>query len=94
MNVTLSPQSERLLRQMVDSGRYHGTAETLEEALTVLDEQHRVERLRAMVAVGESEIERGEYAIWSPELSEQITREARHVSRVLIITADCCQDAG
>ncbi len=26
MNVTLSPQSERLLRQLVDSGRYHSTA--------------------------------------------------------------------
>ncbi|HEY8602005.1 MAG TPA: type II toxin-antitoxin system ParD family antitoxin [Thermomicrobiales bacterium] len=91
MNVTLSPQSEHLLRQMVDSGRYHSTAEVLEEALFVLDEQHRLEQLRAMVAVGEAEIERGEYDSWSPELSEQITQQARELAhKGHVPDADVC----
>lgn len=91
MNVTLSPQSERLLKQMVDSGRYHSTDEALEEALAVLDDQHRLEQIRAMVAVGEAEIERGEYDIWSPDLSEQITHEARQIAhKGHVPDADVC----
>jgi putative addiction module CopG family antidote len=81
MNVTLSPQSEQALRALVDSGRYSSADEALEEAIAALEELHRLDLLREALAVGEAQIERGEYDDWTPELGDQITREAQRLVR-------------
>lgn len=72
MNVLLSPQSEELIQQMVASGRYGSAGEVLEDALLALDEQHRLEQMRAALAIGDEEIERGDVVTYTPELFEQI----------------------
>ncbi len=74
MNIVLSRQSEELIQQMVDSGRYRSADEVLEEALLVLDEQLRLERLRAAIAIGDEQIERGEYEFLTPELRDEMDR--------------------
>ena len=81
MNVTLSRQSTELIQQMVDSGRYQTADEVLEEALIALDDQLRLERLRAAIDIGDAQIERGEYEIFTPELAEEMRLEAIALAR-------------
>lgn len=81
MNVVLSPQSTALLEQFVSSGRYRSADEVLDEALLALDDQLRLERLRAAIASGDDEIERDEYDLLTPELFERLQREADAMAR-------------
>ena len=77
MNVMLSPHSTELIQQMVDSGRYQTADEVLEEALLALDDQLRLERLRAAIDIGDEQLERGEYELLTPELIEEMNQSAR-----------------
>jgi antitoxin ParD1/3/4 len=45
MNINLTPQLERLVREKVSSGRYTSASEVVREALRLMEEQ---DRLRAM----------------------------------------------
>ncbi len=81
MNVVLSPRSEQLVRQQLASGRYHDASEVLEEALFALDERERLEALQAAITIGEEQIERGAYVLYTPELREDIKREAGRMAR-------------
>lgn len=47
----------------------------------VLEEQERIEALRAAVAIGDEQIERGEVEHYTPELRERIMREAEQMVR-------------
>lgn len=65
MNVSLTPELERLIRERVESGRYHSASEVVREALRLLDErdEHRRLRLaemREQVAAGLASLDRGE----------------------------------
>ncbi|MDX1540981.1 MAG: type II toxin-antitoxin system ParD family antitoxin [Geminicoccaceae bacterium] len=53
MNVSLTPELERFIREKVDSGRYQSSSEVVREALRLLEEQ---ERLREQL---QSEIQKG-----------------------------------
>jgi antitoxin ParD1/3/4 len=81
MNIVLSPQSAELIQQMVASGRYQSAGEVLEDALLALDEQLRLERLRAAIAIGDEQIERGEYDLFTPQLAERLRQEAVALAR-------------
>lgn len=78
MNVNLTPQLEEMVRQKVATGLYNSASEVIREALRLMGEQDRVrlEALRAAVAVGLAQAERGEVAAWSPELHTTIRRRA------------------
>ncbi len=76
MNVALSPQSEEVVRRLVDSGRYGEASAVVEEALLTLEEYERAEALRAAIAVGEADFERGDFALYTPELVAQMERNA------------------
>ncbi len=76
MVVEISPRAEAQIRARVESGRYPDATAVVDEALRALDEQDRIERLRASIEVAEAEVARGEIADWSPELFEQLKREA------------------
>ena len=80
MNVTLSPHLEALVRSKVDSGRYSDANAVIREALEMLDEHERTERLRAAVAIGFDQLERGEAIPYTPDLFAQLKREAREHS--------------
>ena len=77
MNVTLSPQLEELVQSKVASGRYSDASEVIREALELLDEHEHNERLRAALAVGFEQLERGEEIPYTPELFAELQREVR-----------------
>ena len=53
MNVSLTPELERFIREKVDSGRYQSSSEVVREALRPLEERERVrEQLRAEIQKG------------------------------------------
>ena len=83
MNVNLTPDLEALIREKVASGHYSDGSAVIREALHLLDERDRekLERLRAAIAVGLEEIERGEVIPFTPELMAEIDREADRMLR-------------
>ena len=57
MNVSLTPELERLIAAKVASGRYQSASEVFREGLRLLEEQDRlreirVEELRKQIAIG------------------------------------------
>lgn len=60
MNVTLTPDVEALIAERVASGRYADASEVVREALRLLEQRDRWERLRESLAEAEAEIDRGE----------------------------------
>ena len=76
MNMKLAPQTEELVKEKVASGRYGDENAVIYEALLALDDQERLAALRAAIAIGDEEIERGEVVPYTPELLEEIKRNA------------------
>src|SRR5205085_1884982 len=65
MNVSLTPELERLIQEKVETGMYHSASEVVREALRLLKErdlvqQIRLEELRREIQVGLDELDRGE----------------------------------
>ena len=83
MHISLTPQSEELVRAKVESGMYNNASEVVGEALRPLDEHERArfEALRAALSVGYAQVERGEVAPWTPELHAAIRRRADELDR-------------
>jgi putative addiction module CopG family antidote len=81
MVVTLSPQTEALIRQQLESGRFRDADEVVEEALLQMDERDRLATLRALLAEAEEEIARGECVEWTPDLMDRLVRESEENSR-------------
>ena len=79
MNVSLTPELERLIADKVDSGRYASASEVVREALRLLEgsDQERnakLEALRAKVAVGIADADAGRF---SDATADDIKRRAR-----------------
>lgn len=81
MNVLVSPRFEALIRQKVESGPYSDAAKVVEEALTLLDNRDRLQRLRQSLIEADEAIDHGEGLEWTPELMEQIRAEAEEKVR-------------
>jgi len=61
MNVSLTPELERLVNEKVESGLYQTASEVVREALRLLKERdHAREQLRADVQAGFHQLTRGE----------------------------------
>ena len=80
--VHLDTVSEAPIRQNAMSGRYGEVADVVREALRLLDERDRTERLRALIAEGVAAAERGEFVALTPELLDQVTREVEELARL------------
>jgi len=77
MHLNLSPEMERYLQSKVVSGDYGNASEVVRDAIRRMREDERkVEALRAAVKVSKDQIARGDYAPYTPELLEKITRKA------------------
>lgn len=74
MNVSLTPRLEAMIREKVDSGLYNNASEVVRDALRLLDERDKESRLRAELAIGLAQIERGETIPWNSGLLEQLKR--------------------
>ena len=64
MNVSLTPELEKLVSQKVASGNYVSPAEVIEEGLRLLSEQDQIlqlglERLRRDIAIGLKQLDAG-----------------------------------
>ena len=46
MNVSLTPQLEKLIQQKVESGMYHSASEVIRDALRLLDERDTVNQAK------------------------------------------------
>jgi len=65
MNVNLTPELEKLVREKVASGLYNNQSEVVRESLRLLADQDRLreahlEKLRTALATGLSQADRGE----------------------------------
>lgn len=72
MNVSLTPELERIVKNKVDSGLYNSASEVIREALRLMAEQERVdamklELLRAEIDVAWHQADRGEFVRTTPE---------------------------
>ena len=76
MSVILTPELEAMIRERVDSGRYHDASDVVQEALRLLEEHERLEHLRALLEVGRQDDLRGDLATCTPELMDNIYRRA------------------
>ena len=81
MDVTLSPQIERLIRRQIESGRFRSAVDVIEEALRLLDERDRSATLEAELNRGFAQLDRGEGAVWKPGSMDRLQREATENSR-------------
>jgi antitoxin ParD1/3/4 len=78
MTITLTAEAEALIQQKVQSGLYANPEEAIEAAVRLLDEHdRRLQRLRTAIAEGEE----GEAIPWTPELMDQLAREAEEMYR-------------
>ena len=77
MTIRLPADLEATVRRNVESGHFSDATEVLREALRLLDdaEQQRA-ALWAALQVGIDQADRGETDEWTPELREQLRREA------------------
>jgi hypothetical protein len=84
MSVTIkvSEESAEMVQRKVDQGLYPDLESAWGEAARLLDEQDYVRDLRKKLREAEEEIERGEYDLWTPELSKQILEEAKELYRL------------
>ncbi|MFN6484775.1 MULTISPECIES: type II toxin-antitoxin system ParD family antitoxin [unclassified Nostoc] len=81
MNVSLTPELEQLVKDKVNSGRYHSVSEVMGEALRLLDERARVQEqrlaeLKAKIQEGLEASERGE-VIDGEEVFAEIEEDIR-----------------
>lgn len=81
MNISLRPHDEDLVRRKVESGQYSDSNAVLEEALRLLDERDQLAELRALIAVGDEQYERGAVREWTPDFMERMKRKAEEAER-------------
>lgn len=86
MNISLSPELERLINEKVSSGLYNSASEVISESLRLLHEQDllkqiRRDELRREIMLGAEQIKNGEFVeVKSSEMNEfadQLIREAK-----------------
>jgi hypothetical protein len=84
MSVTIkvSEETAEMVQRKVDQGLYPDLETAWAEAARLLDEQDYVRDLREKLREAQEEIERGEYVLWTPELSKQILEEAKELYRL------------
>jgi antitoxin ParD1/3/4 len=76
MVIHVTPEIAADIRQRVESGAYADETEVLQTALRMLAaRERRLQEIRASLAEGLAEIERGEGVEWTPELMDEISRE-------------------
>jgi len=77
MHINLSPEMEQYLQSKVATGYYSNASEVVRDAIRRMrEEDEKLAALRAAVAVGDEQLERGEGAAYTPELLAQMTEKA------------------
>jgi putative addiction module CopG family antidote len=76
MSIQLSPEAEALVRQLIEGGDYDDPEAVVDEALRVLMERDKLERLKELIAVGDEQAARGQVVPWTPDFLDRLKREA------------------
>jgi antitoxin ParD1/3/4 len=89
MNVSLTPELERLVQEKVASGLYNSASEVIRESLRLLQERDRLkeirlEELRKEIQKGVSQLERGEYQVYETDELETLVSEIQQQGRARI----------
>lgn len=82
MNVSLTPQLEKLIHREIKSGRYSSASEVVRDALRLFSDRkkqrdRKLEDLRRDLQIGIDQLDRGEGVPFDDELVERIKREGR-----------------
>jgi antitoxin ParD1/3/4 len=82
MNISLTPQLEKLVQDRVDSGRYTSASEVVREALRLLDahdkeREARLAQLRSDVDAGMKQLDEGKSSTFDESTAERIKRRGR-----------------
>ena len=82
MNVSLTPELERLVNEKVESGLYQTASEVVREALRLLKERDQArEHLRADVQAGIDQLARGEGRAYDKTPSRQLAERIKSRGR-------------
>jgi antitoxin ParD1/3/4 len=70
-NISLTPQQDAFIEQVVESGEYQNASEAMRDALRALQQRRqedaaKLKALRAMIAEGRADIERGAFTDVDP----------------------------
>ncbi len=76
MVIQLSPEAEATIRELIERGDYADPEAVVDEALRVLEERDKLARLKALIAVGVEQAERGQVVPWTPDSLARLKREA------------------
>jgi putative addiction module CopG family antidote len=83
MSIHVPVDLEESIRERVESGQYDDPSAVIRAALRLLDRRdRRLQELRASIAEGLAAIERGDGKELTPELLEEISREASKRARL------------
>ena len=82
MSIQLSPEAEALVRELVERGAYDDPEAVVDEALRVLMERDKFERLKELIAVGDEQAARDQVVPWTPDFLDRLKREAAEDARL------------
>jgi antitoxin ParD1/3/4 len=78
MNVSLTPELEKLVSDKVESGMYQTASEVIRESLRLLKERdERSAELRASVWAGFEQINRGEFAEYDEKSAKDLAKDIK-----------------
>ncbi|MEC4748563.1 type II toxin-antitoxin system ParD family antitoxin [Methylomicrobium sp. Wu6] len=82
MHINLSTEMEQYLQSKVGTGFYSNASEVVRDAIRRMrEEDEKLAVLRAVVQIGDDQLERGEGTPYAPERLESITAKAFANSR-------------
>ena len=76
MSIQVSPKAEALIRELIENGDYDDPEAVVDEALRVLIERDKLERLKVLIAIGVEQHARGQVVPWTPDSLDRLKREA------------------
>ena len=82
MEVTLTPETEEVVREKVADGRIANAAEVVQAAVRLLEDQDRLEYLRHLVHEADQQVRGGKTLEWTPELRQRLREEAAEEERL------------
>ena len=82
MVIQLSSEVEARNRELVERGGYDGPAAVVDEALRVREERDQYAKLKAAIAVGMEQLERGEVVEWTPDYFDRLKQRAEEHVRL------------
>ena len=76
MNIAITPEDEKVIRQRIETGQFDDAADVVHAALEALAERDRFDRLQAELRIGLEQFDRGEGVPFTRERFEQIKGRA------------------